>query len=190
MVKIQSLEHVAVAYRDTDAAAKWYCDVLGFEIALRFNNPGNDANIYFIRDPRGTGHIEIIPMPGGDDTQLADIRTAHVHLAFNVDDMEEAVAELESRGCETGRSARQVRGKHPAFLPRPGRRAAATGATGETALAREDQKPISKPRRISRGGAYCWGSRLNRRLSRTNSSDRPVNDSRVYPSSPGRPVLA
>ncbi len=100
MVKIQSLEHVAVAYRDTDAAAKWYCDVLGFEIALRFNNPGNDANIYFIRDPRGTGHIEIIPMPGGDDTQLADIRTAHVHLAFNVDDMDEAVAELESRGVK------------------------------------------------------------------------------------------
>lgn len=100
MVKIHSLEHVAVAYRDTDAAAKWYCDVLGFEIALRFNNPGNDANIYFIRDPRGTGHIEIIPMPAGDDTQLADIRTAHVHLAFNVDDMDEAVAELESKGVK------------------------------------------------------------------------------------------
>lgn len=100
MVKIHSLEHVAVAYRDTDAAAKWYCDVLGFEIALRFNNPGNDANIYFIRDPRGTGHIEIIPMPGGDDTQLADIRTAHVHLAFNVDDMDEAVAVLESKGVK------------------------------------------------------------------------------------------
>ena len=100
MVKIHSLEHVAVAYRDTDAAAKWYCDVLGFEIALRFNNPGNDANIYFIRDPRGTGHIEIIPMPGEDDTQLAEIRTAHVHLAFNVDDMDEAVAVLESKGVK------------------------------------------------------------------------------------------
>ena len=100
MVKIHSLEHVAVAYRDTDAAAQWYCDVLGFEIALKFNNPGSDANIYFIRDPAGTGHIEIIPMPAGDDTQLADIRTAHVHLAFNVDDMDEAIAVLESKGVK------------------------------------------------------------------------------------------
>ncbi len=100
MIKIHSLEHVAVAYRDTDAAAKWYCDVLGFEIALRFNNPGSDRNIYFVRDPRGTGHIEIIPMPGDDDTQLADIPTAHVHLAFNVDNMDEAVAELESKGVK------------------------------------------------------------------------------------------
>ena len=61
MIKIGSLEHVAVAYRDTDAAAKWYCDVLGFEIALKFNNAGSDINIYFIQDPAGTGFIEIYP---------------------------------------------------------------------------------------------------------------------------------
>ena len=85
MVNIRSLEHVAVAYRDTDAAAQWYCDVLGFEIALKFKNPSSDANFYFIRDPAGTGLIEIIAMPEGDDTQLADISTMHVHLAFNVD---------------------------------------------------------------------------------------------------------
>jgi len=100
LVKIRSLEHVAVAYRDTDAAAKWYCDVLGFEIALKFNNPGSDANFYFVRDPAGTCFIEIISMPEGDDTQLADIRTAHVHIAFNVDDMDEAVAALESKGVK------------------------------------------------------------------------------------------
>ena len=100
MVKIHSLEHVAVAYRDTDAAAQWYCDVLGFEIALKFNNPGSDANFYFIRDPAGTCFIEIISMPEGDDTRLGDIRAAHVHIAFNVDDMEEAVAELESKGVK------------------------------------------------------------------------------------------
>ena len=100
MVKIKSLEHVAVAYRDTDAAAQWYCDVLGFEIALKFNNPGNDANFYFVRDPAGTCFIEIIAMPEGDETQLGDIRAAHVHVAFNVDDMEEAVAELQVKGVK------------------------------------------------------------------------------------------
>lgn len=100
MVKVRSLEHVALAYRDTDAAAQWYCDVLGFEIALKFQNPGRDVNLYFIRDPAGTGFIEIIPMAEGDDTQLDDIRTAHVHLAFNVDDMNEAIAALEAKGVK------------------------------------------------------------------------------------------
>ena len=100
MVKVHSLEHVALAYRDTDAAAQWYCDVLGFEIVLKFQNPGRQVNIYFIRDPAGTGFIEIIPMPEGDPTQLDDIRTSHVHLAFNVDGMDEAIAALEAKGVE------------------------------------------------------------------------------------------
>ncbi len=100
MIKIGSLEHVAVAYRDTDAAAKWYCDVLGFEIALKFNNAGSDINIYFIQDPAGTGFIEIIPMPVGDDSQLSDIPTSHVHLAFNVENMDEAIASLEANGVQ------------------------------------------------------------------------------------------
>ncbi|MBI4529940.1 MAG: VOC family protein, partial [Candidatus Latescibacteria bacterium] len=32
MVKIKSLEHIAIAVRDTDAEAEWYRDILGFSI--------------------------------------------------------------------------------------------------------------------------------------------------------------
>ena len=100
MIKIGSLEHVAVAYRDTDAAAQWYCDVLGFEVAVKFVHPTIGAHIFFLKDPAGTGFIEIIPMPAGDTAQLGDISTAHVHLAFDVEDMDEAVAGLAAAGVE------------------------------------------------------------------------------------------
>ena len=98
MIKIGSLEHVAVAYRDTDAAARWYCDVLGFEIVLEALHPAHGVNFYFLQDPAGKGLIEVIPMPQSDEAQLGHISTAHVHLAFDVEDMDEAKAALEAAG--------------------------------------------------------------------------------------------
>ncbi len=101
MIKIGSLEHVAVAYRDTDAASQWYCDVLGFEVVLKAVHPAHGRNLYFLKDPAGKGLIEIIPMPASDEAKLHHISTDHVHLAFDVEDMEEAAAALEAAGIET-----------------------------------------------------------------------------------------
>ena len=100
MIKIGSLEHVAMAYRDTDAAAKWFCDVFGFEVAMQAVHPQHGVNFFFLKDPAGKGLIEIIPMPKSDDDRLGDISTAHLHIAFDVEDMDEAVAELEAAGVE------------------------------------------------------------------------------------------
>jgi len=100
MIKIGSLEHVAVAYRNTDAAAQWFCDVLGFEIVLEALHPAHGVNLYFLKDPAGTGLIEVIPMPQSHGAQLSDISTEHVHLAFDVEDMDEAVAGLAAAGVE------------------------------------------------------------------------------------------
>jgi catechol 2,3-dioxygenase-like lactoylglutathione lyase family enzyme len=100
MIKIGSLEHVAVAYRDTEAAARWFCDVLGFEVVLEAMHPAHGVKFFFLKDPAGTGLIEIIPMPRTDDLRLHDLSTAHVHLAFDVENMDEAVAALEAAGVE------------------------------------------------------------------------------------------
>ena len=100
MIKIGSLEHVAMAYRDTAAAAQWFCDVLGFEIVLEALHPVHGVNLYFLKDPAGTGLIEVIPMPESHGEKLGDISTEHVHLAFDVEDMDEAVAGLEAAGVE------------------------------------------------------------------------------------------
>ena len=93
-IKIGSLEHTALAYRDTDAAARWYCDLFGFEIAAQAVHPVHGVNFYFLKDPAGTGLLEIIPMPKGDSTKLRDFSNAHVHVAFDVADMDAAVAAL------------------------------------------------------------------------------------------------
>jgi catechol 2,3-dioxygenase-like lactoylglutathione lyase family enzyme len=100
MIKIGSLEHVAVAYRDTDAAARWYRDLFGFEIAFEAVHPAHGVKFYFLRDPAGTGLLEIIPMPKGDQTRLRDFSNAHVHIAFDVADMDAAVAALQAAGVE------------------------------------------------------------------------------------------
>jgi catechol 2,3-dioxygenase-like lactoylglutathione lyase family enzyme len=99
-VEIGSLEHVAVAYRDTDAAARWYRDVFGFEIVFQAVHPAHGVNFYFLKDPAGTGLMEIIPMPKSDTTKLRDLSNAHVHIAFDVADMDAAVVALEKAGVE------------------------------------------------------------------------------------------
>jgi catechol 2,3-dioxygenase-like lactoylglutathione lyase family enzyme len=100
MIEIGSLEHVAIAYRDTDAAARWYCDLFGFEIVFQGVHPAHGVNFYFLKDPAGTGLIEIIPMPKSQQTNLRDLSNAHLHIAFDVADMDAAVAALEKAGVE------------------------------------------------------------------------------------------
>ena len=95
---VGSLEHVAMAYRDTDAAAQWFCDVLGFDIVFQAIHPAFGVNFYFVKDPAGKGLIEIIPMPPDNPVDLNDTKTAHIHVAFDVDDMDVAVEELTSKG--------------------------------------------------------------------------------------------
>ena len=99
-IKVGSLEHVAVAYRDTDAAARWYHDVLGFEVVFQAVHPAHGVNFYFLKDPAGTGLLEIIPMPKGDGTKLRDFSNSHVHIAFDVEDMDAAVAGLAAACVE------------------------------------------------------------------------------------------
>ena len=63
-------------------------------------SPRETRNLYFLKDPAGTGLIEVIPMPESHGEKLGDISTEHVHLAFDVEDMDEAVAGLEAAGVE------------------------------------------------------------------------------------------
>lgn len=119
MIKIGSLEHVAVAYRNTAAAAQWYCDVLGFEIVVEALHPAHGTNLYFLKDPAGKGLLEIIPMPKSDDDQLGDLSTAHVHIAFDVEDMDAALAGLEEAGVEIEGPPTEMGGNRLAFFRDP-----------------------------------------------------------------------
>jgi catechol 2,3-dioxygenase-like lactoylglutathione lyase family enzyme len=119
MIKVGSLEHVALAYRDTDAAARWFCDVLGFEIVRQALHPAHGVNLYFLKDPAGRGVIEVIPMPKADDERLGDLSTNHVHVAFDVEDLDAAVASLEEAGLRVEGPRLSMAGTQGVFFRGP-----------------------------------------------------------------------
>jgi hypothetical protein len=96
-----------------------------------------------LKDPAGTGFIEIIPMPKGDPTKLRDLSNAHVHIAFDVADMgTTAVAKLAAwpasrmEGAPTAMARVQA-----AFLPRSRRRADAARAAREASQVEVRRSP-------------------------------------------------
>ncbi len=49
MIKNRKLGHIGLATNDVETDAKWYIDVLGFEVAGKFK--GNDGtNVYFLKN--------------------------------------------------------------------------------------------------------------------------------------------
>jgi len=85
-----SMEHVALAARDTRALAQWYERVLGFKIVYE---SVRTPKAFFLQDKNGMA-IEIVPP--GQDGKVAD--AAANHLAIWVDDFDGASAELKKRG--------------------------------------------------------------------------------------------
>jgi len=85
------LEHTAIFAEDTIALADWYCRCFGMRVVYR-----NDAKppTFFVADERGMC-LEIIGRPGKpaiDDTGRV------FHLAWVVDDLEKAAADLRAKG--------------------------------------------------------------------------------------------
>jgi len=78
-----SLSHVGIIAEDPVTLAKWYKDVLGFEIILEMKKEGRPP-IFFLRGEKGS-YIEILP----------SIFTTHI--AFVVDDFDKALKDLESK---------------------------------------------------------------------------------------------
>ncbi|MDC7234740.1 MAG: VOC family protein [Spirochaetales bacterium] len=87
------IEHYGIMTPDAAGLAAWYQDVLGFEHL--FVPPGVESPV-FVRDEGGC-IIEFFPMPEGFKNPEDQVRKAQ-HLCLAVDNFDEAVADLESRG--------------------------------------------------------------------------------------------
>jgi len=85
------IDHPALAARDVDDLADWYCDVFGYEKAFR-----NDQPVWILRAPDGS-LLEIMPE---DDTPRPE-RTTQTpgwsHVALRVRDFDQAVRTLEEK---------------------------------------------------------------------------------------------
>ena len=103
---IGSIEHMAIAAKDTAGLAAWYCDKLGFEVVI----DGGPGGIWFVGPPGGGASIELIPATEAPRAERARNDAGWSHLAFTVADFEAARRTLADRGISFVGEPRQLGG--------------------------------------------------------------------------------
>ncbi|MDR1886279.1 MAG: VOC family protein, partial [Prevotellaceae bacterium] len=83
------IDHPAIAADDVENLAKWYCDVLGYEVYVKTEKP-----IYLIQAPDGT-LIEIMPKDENPRCERTVCTPGWSHLALRVSDMDKAMEALD-----------------------------------------------------------------------------------------------
>ncbi len=96
-MKIKRLAHIGVAVKDVEEVAKVYTDLLDMELAS--TEPVGELRTGFI--PVGETNVELVMSTTEDGVMSKYIgkkgEGVH-HLAFEVDDIDAAVAELKAKG--------------------------------------------------------------------------------------------
>ena len=93
------IEHVALAVADLDEAVKHYRDVWGLEVSHR--ERVEDQGVEEAMLPLGESHLQLLGPTGPDTTVgkfIARKGEGLHHIAYEVDDLEAALAELKARG--------------------------------------------------------------------------------------------
>jgi methylmalonyl-CoA epimerase len=98
-VEVRSLHHVAMAVEDLDDAVAGYERFFGAEIERRGTMDDQGVEAVYLR--LGSGRVELVASLG-DDTSverfLAKRGPGMHHVAFEVDDVEGAIGEIERAG--------------------------------------------------------------------------------------------
>ena len=99
-MRLERLHHVAVIVSDYQRAREFYVEKLGFPV-LR-ENFREERGDWKLDLQFGDGELEIFAIPGAPARPSYPEARGLRHLAFRVEDVEEAVRELEARGipCE------------------------------------------------------------------------------------------
>ena len=125
----KSVEHMAIAAKDTAGLAKWYLDTLGFRTIV----DGGPKGIWFVGPPEGEALIEIVPATEAQRVAREQNDPGWSHLAFTVTDFDDVVGMLRSKGIEfTGNAAN---------MGKPGERRIAFFPDGEGNILQIVQRP-------------------------------------------------
>lgn len=107
----ERLNHVGIVVRDIDASVRWYVDHLGFEHDFNYGFPGVRAA--FVR--HGPIRIEFFqtegatPPSGDRATPETNLKLGGInHFAIEVDNLEDAIADLETAGVAIVSPPREV----------------------------------------------------------------------------------
>ena len=118
MAKITKINHIAVAVTDIEEALNFWQDGLGLFVDQVENVPSQKAVVAFL--PVGESEVELVK-PTAEETGLAKFlaeRGGGVHhLCFEVDNIEEMLAHLMSKGVRLINETPQVLpGRKMAFV--------------------------------------------------------------------------
>ena len=98
-MKIERIDHIGIAVKKIAEAGKFYTDVLGLKIEEIENVVDQKVNVAFI--PISQSEVELVESthPDGPVAKYIDARGEGVqHIAFRVENIEEALAELKAKG--------------------------------------------------------------------------------------------
>jgi methylmalonyl-CoA/ethylmalonyl-CoA epimerase len=98
-MKIKHIDHVGIAVKTIEQAAKFYTDMLGLVITNIENVADQKVNVAFL--PITDSEVELLESthPDGPVAKYIESRGEGVqHIAFRVENIEEALAELKAKG--------------------------------------------------------------------------------------------
>jgi methylmalonyl-CoA/ethylmalonyl-CoA epimerase len=118
MAKITKLNHVAIVVPDIDEALSFWRDGLGLRVEQVEDVPGQKSQVAFL--PLGDSEVELVK-PTTDDSGVAKFLASRGagmhHLCFEVDDIDEMLAELKAKGVRLiDETALQMEGRKVAFI--------------------------------------------------------------------------
>jgi len=98
-MKVKHIDHIGVAVKAIETAGKFYTDILGLRIAEVENVADQKVNVAFI--PITDSEVELLEStdPDGPVAKYINARGEGIqHVAFRVENIEEALAELKEKG--------------------------------------------------------------------------------------------
>ncbi len=98
-MKVKHLDHIGIAVKSIEQAGKFYTDMLGLRIEDIENVPDQRVNVAFL--PITDSEVELLEStePDGPVAKYIDARGEGVqHIAFRVENIEEALKELKEKG--------------------------------------------------------------------------------------------
>lgn len=92
-MKVKKLLHTRMRVSDMDQTIQFYTDVLGLEVIERKTSP-RGSHLSFLKVPNSDELIELCSFP---PSGLVKVQEDLVHLAFQVEDLDETMTELAAK---------------------------------------------------------------------------------------------
>lgn len=95
-MKVKKLLHTRMRVSDLDQTIQFYTNVLGLDVLERKTSP-RGSQLAFLRVPNSDELIELTSFPPSGPVKVQEDL---VHLAFQVDSLDETIASLKSKGVK------------------------------------------------------------------------------------------